>query len=96
MALDRSPESFSPQMNSTSLFLWFQLVTLGVGPVLIPRHHMIKIDKGLQGYATYQKSKALSLQVSEKKNFEVGLLCSYVPTCNLVVGSVLTPKESYE
>ena len=23
MALDRSPESFSPQMNSTSLFLWF-------------------------------------------------------------------------
>ena len=37
MALDRSPESFSPQINSTSLFLWFQLVTHGVGPVLIPR-----------------------------------------------------------
>ena len=37
MALDGSPESFSPQMNSTSLFLWFQLVTPGVGPVLIPR-----------------------------------------------------------
>ena len=37
MALDRSPESFSPQMNSTSLFLWFKLVTPGVGPVLIPR-----------------------------------------------------------
>ena len=32
MALDRSLESFSPQMNSISLFLWFQLVTLGVGP----------------------------------------------------------------
>ena len=36
-ALDRSPESFSPQLNSTSLILWFQLVTLRVGPVLIPR-----------------------------------------------------------
>ena len=31
MALDRSPESFSPQMKSTSLFLWFQLVTPGWG-----------------------------------------------------------------
>ena len=37
MAQDRSPESFSPQMNSTFLFLWFKLVTLGVGPVLIPK-----------------------------------------------------------
>ena len=37
VALDCSPKSFSPQINSTSLFLWFQLVTLGVGPVLIPR-----------------------------------------------------------
>ena len=37
MALGRSSESFSPKMNSTSLFLWFQLVTLRVGPVLIPR-----------------------------------------------------------
>ena len=36
MALDRSPESFSPKLNSTSLFLWFQLVTLRVGPVLTP------------------------------------------------------------
>ena len=37
MAVDRSPESFSPQMNSTSLFLLFQLVTLRMGTVLIPR-----------------------------------------------------------
>ena len=34
---DPSPQSFSPKMNSTSLFLWFQLVTLGMGPVLIRR-----------------------------------------------------------
>ena len=46
MALDHSPESFSLQMNSTSLFLWFQLVTPGVGPVLIPRGIMwIKLTK---------------------------------------------------
>ena len=37
MALDCSPESFSRQMNSTSLIHWFQLVTPGVGPVLISR-----------------------------------------------------------
>ena len=37
MALDCSPESFFPQMNSTSLFLWFKLVIPGVGPVLIAR-----------------------------------------------------------
>ena len=26
--------------------------------------------------------KALSLPISEKENFEVGLLCSYVSTCD--------------
>ena len=94
-------------------------------------HHVNKIDKGLQGDATYRKSKfylfqfqrrrilnlvffvptcnpsgfdpkgiiwiklikvhkemikpnieALILPVSEKKNFEVGYLCSYVPICD--------------
>ena len=37
MALDRSPESFSLQMNCTSLFLWFKFCDPQVGPVLIPR-----------------------------------------------------------
>ena len=50
MALDRSPESFSQQMNSTSLFLWFQLVIPSFDP---KGHHMNKIDKGLQGNAAY-------------------------------------------
>ena len=46
MALDSSPESFSPEMDSTSLFLWFQLLTHGVGPVLIPRDIIwIKLTK---------------------------------------------------
>ena len=135
MALDHSPESFSPQMNSTSLFLWFQLVTPGVGPALIPRgimwrkltkvykemlhteniscisssfreeefwswsslflcsnlwpqgwdqfwpqrNHikkMIKVHKEMLN-TKYQRSYPSSFR---EKNFEVGFLCSYVPT----------------
>ena len=41
MALDRSPESFSPQMNSTSLFLWFQLVI----PSFDPKRKLTKVYK---------------------------------------------------
>ena len=40
-------------------------------------------------------TKALHLLVSEKKNFEDGLVCSYVPTCDPGVGPVLTPGASY-
>ena len=36
----------------------------------------------------YQSSK---LPVSEKKNFEVGLLCSYVPTCDPRSGASFDP-----
>ena len=35
--------------------------------------------------------KALDLPVSEMKNFEVGLLWSYVPTCASGTGPVLNP-----
>ena len=46
MALDRSPESFYPQMNTTSLFLWFQLVTPRGGASFDPKgHHMNKLAK---------------------------------------------------
>ena len=78
MALDRSPESFSPQLNSTSLFLWFQLVTLSVGPVLIPRN---KIDKGLQGDATYQKSNLYPFQFQRRRILK---LVFFVPMFQLV------------
>ena len=95
MALDRSPESFYPQMNYTFVPL-VPTCDLRVGACFDPKgHHMNKIDKGLQG-VLHTKVNALSLQVLEKKNFEVGLLCSYVPTCDPIVGSVLSPKESYE
>ena len=153
MALDRSPESFSPQMNSISLFIWFQLLNPGVGPVLIPRGIMwIKLTKVYKAmlhtenlssipssfreeefwsqsslflcsnlwpprgqgsgvsfdpkgiiwiklikvHKELPNIKALILPVSEKKNFEVGFLCSYVPTCDPRVGAILTQRASYE
>ena len=90
MALDRSPESFSPQMNSTSLFLWFKLVTPRVGPVLIPTE--IIIDKGLQGDATYQKSKLYPFQFQRGRILK---LVFFVPMFQLVtsrVGISFDPK----
>ena len=93
MALDRSPESFSTQMDSTSLFLWFQLVTHGVGLVLIPWGIIMnKIDKGLQGDATYQKSMLYPFQFQRR----ILKLVFFLPMFQLVtpvVGSVLTPRN---
>ena len=70
MALDCSPESFSPQMNSTSLssFLWLQLVIPGGGASFDPKgHHMNTIDKGLQGDAICQKSKLYPFQFQRRR-----------------------------
>ena len=92
MALDRSPESFSPQMNSTSLLLWFKLVTPGVGPVLIPTGIIwIKFTKV---YKEMLHTKNLSSIPScfREEEFEVGLLCSYVPTCDPRGGVSFDPK----
>ena len=53
MALDRSPESFSLQMNSTPLV---PTCDPQGGASFDPKgHHVNKIDKGLQGDAAYQK-----------------------------------------
>ena len=57
MALYRSPESFFPQLNSTYLFLWLQLVTLMVGPVLTPKESYEEVDKGQHRDAKYKISK---------------------------------------
>ena len=63
MALDPSPESFSPQMNFTSLFLGLPTCDPWGGVSFNSKgHHVNKIDKDLQG-------DALSFPVSEKKNF---------------------------
>ena len=97
MALDRSPESFSPQMNSTSLFLWFPTCDPWGGDSFDSKgHHVNKIDKGLQGDATYQKSKLYPFQFQRRRILK---LVFFVPIIQLVtpeMGSVLTPKESYE
>ena len=59
-------------------------------------HHMNNIDKGLQGDATYQKSKLHPFQFQRRRILK---LVFFVPMFQLVtpgVGSVLTRKESYE
>ena len=57
---------------------------------------MNKIDEGLQGDATYQKSKLYPFQFQRRKILKLVFFISYVPTSDPVMGSVLTPKESYE
>ena len=88
MALDRSPESFSPKMDSTSLFLWFQL------PTFDPMgHHMNKIDKGLQGDATNQISMLYPFQFQRRRILK---LVFFLPMFQLVtpgVGSVFTERN---
>ena len=94
MALDRSPESFFP---TNEFYIFVPLVRTcdpPGGASFDPKgHHMNKMDRGLQGDATYQNLSSIPSSFREE---EVCLRCSYVPTCDPVVGSVLTPKESYE
>ena len=97
MALDRSPESFFP---TNEFYVFVPLV-----PTCDPRggasfdpkgHHVNKIDKGLQGDATYQKFKLYLFQFQRRRILK---LVFFVPRFQLVtsgVKSVLTPKESYE
>ena len=81
-----------------SLFLCFELVTPGARPVLTPgasyEHSWYKSTRRY----FIPNIKALHFLVSEKKNFKVFLLCSYVS--NLWpppgAGPVLTPGASYE
>ena len=97
MALDCSPESLSAQMNSTSLFLWFPTCDPWGGDSFDSKgHHVHKIDKGLQGNATYRKSKLYPFQFQRKRILK---LVFFVPIKQLVtpkMGSVLNPKESYK
>ena len=97
MALDCSPESFSLKMNSTSLFLLVPICDPRGGASFDPKgYHVNKIDKGLQGDATYRKSKLYLFQFQRRRILK---LVFFVPMFQLVtpgVGSVLTLKESYE
>ena len=56
MALDHSPESFSPQMNSAFFVPFVPSCDPKGRASFDPKgHHMNKIEKGLQGDATYQQ-----------------------------------------
>ena len=76
MALHRSPESFFPKMNLYSF-----------GSNLWPPWSGQFWSQG----ASYEWNWQF-LPVSEKTNFEVDLLCSYVQTCDLRVGVSFDPK----
>ena len=71
--------SFPTKWILPSLLLFFQLMTPGMGPVLTPGGIIwIEIDIGPNIIVQGQMIKVLLLLVSEKKNFKVFLLCSYV------------------
>ena len=79
MALNRSPESVSPQ-NEFCLVYYYcsNLWPPGWGQFWPQGYHMNRIDIGPNIIVQGQMIKALLLLVSEKKNFKVFLLCSYV------------------
>ena len=97
MALDRSPESFSP---TNEFYIFVPLV-----PTCDPRdgasfdpkgHHMNKIDKSLQGDATYQNSKLYPFQFQIRRILKLDFFGPMFQLVTPGVGSVLTRKESYE
>ena len=54
---------------------------------------MTKPGRGARGNATCKSNiKVSCLPVSERKNFEVGLLCSYVPFCDPHDGANFDPR----
>ena len=79
MALNRSPESVSPQNEFYLLYYYCSnLWPPGWGQFWPQGYHMNRIDIGPNIIVQGQMIKALLLFVSEKKNFKVFLLCSYV------------------
>ena len=97
MALNHSSESFSP---TNEFYIFVPLVLTcdprGGASFDLKGHNMNKIDKGLQGDATYQKSKLYPFQFQRRRILNSDF---FVPMFELVtpgVGSVLTPKESNE
>ena len=85
---------------TNSFYIFVPLVPTcdpGGGASFDPKgHHMNKIDKGLQGDATYQKTKLYPFQFQRRRILK---LVFFVPMFQLVthgVGSVVTPKESYK
>ena len=84
-------------MNSTFFVPFVPICDPQGGASFDPKgHHLNKIDKGLQGGATYQKSKLYPLQFQRRRILK---LVFFVPMFQLVTpraGPVLTPGASYE
>ena len=79
MALNRSPESVSPQNEFYLLYYYCSnLWPPGWGQFWPQGYHMDRIDIGPNIIVQGLMIKALLFLVSEKKNFQVFLLCSYV------------------
>ena len=79
MALNRSPESVYPQNEFYLLYYYCSnLWPPGWGQFWPQGYHMNRTDIGPNIIVQGQMIKALLLLVSEKKNFKVFLLCSYV------------------
>ena len=75
-------------MNSTSLFFWFQLVTLGVGPVLIPRGiiwiKLTKVYKDIMLHTKDLSSIHSSFREEEFWSWSSLFLCSNLwPHCGV-------------
>ena len=87
MALDRSPESFPPQMNTTFFVPFVPTCDPRGGANFDPKgHHMNKIDKGLQGDATYQKFKLYPFKFHIRRILK---LVFFVPMFRFVTPRVL-------
>ena len=89
MALDRSPESCSPQTNST-FFVRVPTCDPQDGVSCDPKgHHMNEIDKGLQVDATYQKSKLYPFQFQRR----ILKLVFFVPMFHFVTPPPLETRK---
>ena len=74
---------YAIQYQRRIILKMFQLVTPWTGPVLTPGASYEKTWYRSSKRCYILNIKALGLPVSEKKNFEIFFLCSYVPTCDL-------------
>ena len=95
MALDRSLESFTPKMDSTSVPLVPTSDPRGGASFDPTGHPMNKIDKGLQGDATYQKSMLYPFQFQRRRILKLVFFLPYI-MFQLVtpgVGSVFTQRN---
>ena len=97
MALDRSPESFSPQMNSTFFSPFVPTCDPQGGASFDPKgYHMNKIDKGPQGDAKYQISKLYPFQFETRRILKLVFFGPMFQVVTPRAGPVLTPEASYE